>query len=254
MIIDPAAVGGDEDEDGSRRRSAVRSFGGNATTAATAATAAAAAAAADTSRRAAAGERRRQQQQQQQQPRKGFRLDPRVMALLLVGGIVSLAQTSKRLCACHAFLFASSRRQQRWDPTTTKTTALFRRSFETRVRLRQAKDKAAETKPGTRRGNAADEQRRGRRLLDDDDDDEEEDRRQRQQQQHDEFVEVGRQSFAQYFAYDLDGWQLEAGGAIASGHNVIVCGAYSYRQTTNRSTAYGCCCNPSLTVVFFFSY
>jgi superfamily II RNA helicase len=41
---------------------------------------------------------------------------------------------------------------------------------------------------------------------------------QRQQQ-----IAIGRESFERYFDFPLDDWQLEAGGAICQGSNVIVC-------------------------------
>ena len=35
-------------------------------------------------------------------------------------------------------------------------------------------------------------------------------------------VELGRSKLAQYFDFPLDDWQLQAGGEILLGHNVIV--------------------------------
>jgi hypothetical protein len=180
------------------------------------------------------------------------------MALLLVG-IVSLAQTSKRRCACHAFFIvrAPPSRQRCRDPSTAPA-ALLRRGFfppaartaEARARLQHAPEKssAAETKTRNRRGSAAaaavaDQRSSGGIEAGKD--------RQRRQQ-HDEFVEVGRQAFAQYFAYDLDDWQLEAGGAIASGHNVIVCGAFLHQQTTQSKHGLLLLIHPFLTVTFSF--
>lgn len=57
------------------------------------------------------------------------------------------------------------------------------------------------------------------------------------EEQRVELVNRGRQAFAQYFPYKLDEWQLEAGGAIASGHNVIVCGASSSSACTKQGGA-----------------
>lgn len=36
-------------------------------------------------------------------------------------------------------------------------------------------------------------------------------------------IELGRTQLAQYFDFPLDDWQLQAGGEILSGHNVVVC-------------------------------
>lgn len=40
-----------------------------------------------------------------------------------------------------------------------------------------------------------------------------------------DLVEIGRQELQQYYDFTLDDWQLQAGGAICQGHNVIVCSA-----------------------------
>lgn len=157
---------------------------------------------------------------------------------------------------CHAFIVAPTtqrlynpllRRGKPAPPPSLLTSPPTGRRIEAAVRLYQAKKSKTEA-TRHRRNNNADP------IRDDAVPSSDEDRRrqgQQQQQQHEEFVELGRQSFAQYFAYDLDDWQLEAGGAIASGHNVIVCGTYI--QIKRDSYDKLACCYISLGPLFLLS-
>lgn len=36
-------------------------------------------------------------------------------------------------------------------------------------------------------------------------------------------IALGRSEFEKYFDFPLDDWQLQAGGEILNGHNIIVC-------------------------------
>lgn len=50
-------------------------------------------------------------------------------------------------------------------------------------------------------------------------------------------IEIGHQTLQQYYDFPLDYWQLEAGGAIVKGYNVIVCaptGAGKLSETRKR--------------------
>jgi superfamily II RNA helicase len=189
-------------------------------------------------RRTRAGERRRRRSRQKFS--SSCILAPCVIALIVVASYVPIS----RLGACHAFIIAPSNHRV---PDPTPATALPRRSrtssvvrpptltvspterrSEAKVRLYQAK-KSRTTERNRR--NAADLTS----SVDDaptagDASRSNDDRLRRRKQQQEAFVELGRESFAQYFAYDLDDWQLEAGGAIASGHNVIVCGTSHQNQ------------------------
>jgi superfamily II RNA helicase len=184
-------------------------------------------------RRTRAGERRRRSRQTFSSSRV---LAPYAIALIVVASYVPIS----RLGACHAFIIAPSNhrvpdptpatapRRSRTSSRKTLTVSPTERRSEAKVRLYQAK-KSRTTERNRR--NAADlTSSVDDAPTADDASRSNDDRLRRRKQQQEAFVELGRQSFARYFSYDLDDWQLEAGGAIAAGHNVIVCGTSDQTQ------------------------
>jgi hypothetical protein len=208
-------------------------------------------------RRTRAGERRRR-------PRQTFSssrvLAPYMIALIVVASYVPIS----RLGACHAFIITPSNQRlhhptpstapRRCQPSSglrppTLTVSFTGRRSEAKGRLFQAKK--SRTAEGNRR-NSADPTSDDNARTAGDASSSNEDRLRRRKQQQEAFVELGRQSFARYFSYDLDDWQLEAGGAVAAGHNVIVCGTLQQKKRDAYMANWPA--SSAHFVVFFLAY